>query len=115
MSLKTLFSAQAADGNSVAFKVREEAGQSNAEKVLLHGYGTWSGVSLHVEVCASPSASPQVWDAATQYDLTAVTFTDDFTVCLDVPSGTGIRGRISGTGSPVPSITLQARGDLVVA
>ena len=116
MALRRLFTAQAADGNSAAFKAKELAGAADWEKILLQGYGTWSGVTLHIEVCADPSASPQVWDPVMQSDMsTAVTFTSDFVVNLELPSGAAVRGRVSGAGSPVPSLTLLARGDLDAA
>ena len=115
MALRRLFTAQAANGNSTAYKSKELAGAADWERVLLQGYGTWSGCTMHIEVCADPSASPQVFDMASQSDLTAVTFTDDFTCIVDLPSGAAVRGRISGAGCPVPSLNLLARGDLEAA
>jgi len=58
-----------------------------------------------VESCGDLSASPQVW-------VTEATKTADFVYHFTPTEGTGVRCTINTTGSPLPSLTVKARGDL---
>jgi hypothetical protein len=64
MARVNLFTAQAADGNSTSFSVTGYAGAISNEGVMVQGSGTWSSTTLKFEVCANPTASPQLWSTA---------------------------------------------------
>jgi hypothetical protein len=116
MSTVNLFTAQAGDGNSTSFQVTGYAGAISNEGVLLQASGTWNSTTLKLEACANPTASPQVWSTVKNVKddgtTTDISFTADFSVNLDVVTGAAYRAVLSGSGSPIPSITVDAVGDI---
>ena len=116
MALKTLFAAQAANGNSTAFKVRETPGNEQFEKVAFQVYGTWNSATVSIEACYDINASPQQWTVAAAPDNLEATFTQDFAWNLEFMSGTWIRATIADTASPIAhSLTVKAKGDLATS
>jgi len=116
MSTRTLFSAQTADGNSAGIRVKPVVGNSVMETVMIRGYGTWSGATVTLKVSDNGNASPATWTAWTSETGSAIgAFTSDFAVNLQVPSGLWFRAEVSGSGSPLPSLTVRASGDLEAA
>ena len=113
MTTKTLLSAQAADGNSAAIRVKPHPGNSVMETVMIRGYGTWSGATVTLTVSDNATASPSTFTGWTDDTGTASgVFTDDFSVLMSIPSGLWFRAEVSGSGSPVPSLTVRATGEL---
>jgi len=101
-----LFTAQSGDGNSAAFRVSDYAGAISTELVLVQATGTWNDAGLALQPCADPTASPQVWTVSNWfYDLDAVERIE----CI---TGAAYRFNVSSSGSPVPSITVTAVGDI---
>ena len=116
MARVNLFTAQAADGNSTSFQVTAYAGAISNESVLIQGSGTWSSTTLKLEACAAPTASPQIWSTVKNIKddgtATEVSFTADFAISVKTVTGAAYRAVLSGSGSPVPSITVDAVGDI---
>lgn len=79
----------------------------DAEVVTWQLSGTFSGATATWQVCADVTASPQVWT-----DLTDGAYTAAAADILVLTAGMAARINISGSGSPVPSITLSARGQI---
>ena len=78
--------------------------------------GDWSGgnATLTPYLCNEPGDSPRRWvqikklkDDGTD---AAITRTDDFNLVLDVPAGSLVKWILTGSGSPIPSVILDARG-----
>ena len=116
MATITLFSAAAADAASAGVRVTPHAGNVVKETVLLQGSGTWGASTLTLQVSLNGDASPATWVGMTNESGTAIAaFTADFTVNLELPSGCWFRAVISGSGSPVPSLTVKAAGDIEAA
>ncbi len=79
-------------------------------------YGDYSGgaATLTPYVCIDRSESPRRWIESKQVkdDGTevSITRTADFYIVLQFPAGTLVKWTVSGSGSPLPSIILTARG-----
>ena len=113
MATFSLFSAQAADGNSAARRVKPTPGNSVMETVMVRGYGTWSGATVTLTISDNATASPSAFTGLTDATGTAqAVFTADFACNLEIPSGLWFRAEVSGSGSPIPSLTVRATGDL---
>lgn len=116
MARVNLFTSQTGDGNSASFQVTTYAGAISNEGVMLQGSGTWSSTTLKIEVCANPTASPQVWSTAKNVKddgtVTEVSLTADFAINLEVVTGAAYRVALSGSGSPLPNLTVDAVGDI---
>jgi len=112
MSTRTLFSTQTGDGNSPGIRIKPTPGNSVMETVMIRGYGTWSGVTVTLKV----SDNASTYTGMTNATGTAIAvFTADFAVNIQIPSGLWFRAEVSGSGSPVPSLTVRATGDLEAA
>lgn len=65
-------------------------------------------------LCNDPSESPRRWVPVKklQDDGTdvAITRTADFNLVIDAPAGTLLKWTVSGSGSPIPNISMTARG-----
>ena len=106
MASINLFTTQSGNGNSAAFKVTEYAGAISTESVLIQATGTWNSAELAVESCADPTASPQVWTSFIWFhDI------ESFET-IECITGAAYRVALSGSGSPVPSISVTAVGDI---
>jgi len=112
MSIRTLFSAQAGDGNSSGVRVTPHPGNTVKETIMVQGYGTWSGATVTLKVAFDNSTYTGL---TTETGTAIAAFTDDFAVNLEIPTGLWFRAEVSGSGSPVPSLTVRAAGDLVAA
>ena len=104
------------NANSPAFIVWSK-GDKSPGVVTIQASGTWSSGSLKVEVAVDNTTSPINFTTATVLDPSAGTASDavltaNGTLSIEVAEGTLIRGVISGTGSPLPSLTVKARGHL---
>jgi hypothetical protein len=116
MSTMTLFAAQAADAASAAIRIKPITGNVLLETVLVQGTGTWSGATVTLQVSLNGNASPATWGGMTDTSGTAIAvFTDTFAVNLELPTGCWFRAVVSGSGSPVPSLTVKAAGDIEAA
>jgi len=83
---------------------------------LIQASGPFNSATLKLEACAVPGDSPQIWSTVQKIkeDGTAaeVSFTAAFVINLEVVTGAAYRAALSGSGSPVPSITVDATGDI---
>ena len=113
MSTRTLFSAQAGDGNSAGIRVKPHPGNSVMETVMIRGYGSWNGVTVTLTISDNATASPSTFTGLTDTTGSAIgVFTGDFAVNIEIPTGLWFRAEVSGSGSPVPSLTVRATGEL---
>jgi len=116
MTTRTLFSAQAADANSAGVQVTAHPGNVVKETVMIQGYGTWNSATVTLQVSIDGNvSSPTYVGMTTETGSVIGAFTDDFSVNIEVPTGLWFRAVLSGSGSPVPSLSVRAAGDLVAA
>lgn len=85
------------------------------ELVSLEMRGTWSGVTATVKIC-NVLDSPQNWLQPFDANGAAVgSFTADCQTNIELPSGCYFTVDISGSGSPLPSLTVRAAGEIQAA
>ena len=96
--MSLLFDGQAADGQST------KVVKNLADLVTVFCWGTFNGVTVKLQI------SP---DKINWFDLTDATFTAKGTINVRIPPNVYYRGDVSGTSSPVPSVSLQVVGHQV--
>jgi len=64
--------------------------------------------------CADPGESPRRWTEVKKIkddgSSASVAQTADFVIVLSLPAGSIVKWTVSGSGSPLPSIDMKARG-----
>lgn len=116
MSLKTLFSNQATDGNSSAISVAHDEDNPGIARIV-SVQGKWNGGAATIKLQSSnnPEDGSPSWSTI-QYlnngTLTDLQFTADFIMNVHLTPGAGLRAVQSDSGSPAPSVTVTALGHL---
>ena len=89
------------NGNSTPIRIDEKQEVGNKATVAFSIAGTWSGVTAKLQMCADPTASPQTW-----VDVTSASYTANVADTWELALGCHFRVNISGSGSPLPALTL---------
>lgn len=106
------------DGDSMITRVGPiDTNRGGAEDLYKVTYSAdWTGGvgTLTPSFCNDPGESPRRWVdiSKLQDDGTdaALTRTDDFNLVLNLPAGSLVKWTVSGSGSPLPNISMTARG-----
>jgi len=108
----TLFEDQLGDATSTVIgRVRLVIGNTRIERILVRGFGTWSGATVRFQV----SDDNVTFQHLTDHQGYAIgLYGDDFASLLDIPTGIYFKVVIAGSGSPQSSLTVKATGDVVV-
>lgn len=94
-----------------AFRVKQlNAANDEAEVVTWSLTGSFNGATATWQVCVDETVSPRVWAPVSNGAFTAAAADN-----LVLATGTLARLVISGSGSPIPNITVTARGPITIA
>jgi len=110
MPVVTLFKNQAGDATSSVGRVRLVIGNTQIERILVKGSGTWAGATVRFQVSDDNSTFQHLTD---EKGYAIGLYGDNFASLLDIPSGVFFRVVIADSGSPVSSLTIKAIGDVV--
>jgi len=106
----TLFSNQVGDGTSSVGRVRLVTGNTQIERVLVTGSGTWGDATARFQVSSDNVTFQHLTD---EKGYAIGLYGDDFASLLDLPAGTYFRVKIADSGSPQSTLTIKASGDVV--
>jgi len=107
----TLFENQTGDATStVVGRVRLVTGNTRIERILVKGSGTWSGATVRFQASEDNVTFQHLTDES---GYAIGLYGADFASLLDMPSGIYFRVVIADSGSPQPSLTVKAIGDVV--
>lgn len=106
------------DGDSGIIRVgpidSNRGGAEDLYQVMISADWTGGDATVTPYLSNAPSESPRRWVAIKklQDDGTdvALTRTDDFNLVLNLPTGTLVKWTVTGSGSPLPNISMTARG-----
>lgn len=93
------------DGDSIILKPEPRVGVSTTVGFSLTG--TWSGVTAKLYVCVDPTVSPNAYAP-----VPSASYTSDTADSWEIPAGCFFKVVVSGSGSPLPSITYTATGEI---
>jgi hypothetical protein len=107
----TLFENQTSDATSTVIgRVRPVIGNTRIERILVQGYGSWNSSTVRFQVSVDNVNFQHLTD---EMGYAIGLYGDDFASLLDIPSGVYFRVVIADSGSPLPSLTIKASGDVV--
>ena len=111
MPAVTLFENQGGDATStVVGRVRPVIGNTRIERILVKGFGTWSGATVRFQVSEDNVTFQHLTD---EKGYAIGLYGDDFASLLDMPSGIYFKVVIADSESPQSILTIKAIGDVV--
>ena len=110
MPIKRYSTTFTGDGSSATYQVDKEEASGGSAKVGFSLSGTWRSCTAKLMLCADPGMSPRTFTAVSSGSYTA-----DAADTWDIPVGSVFRVTVTGSGSPIPSITLRLSGYIEAA
>ena len=106
----TLFNAQIGDATSSTGRVRPVIGNTQIERVLVQGFGTWGDSTARFEVSVNNATFQNLTD---EKGYAIGLYGADFASLLDLPAGVYFRCVIADSSSPQSSLTVKVAGDVI--
>ena len=108
------------DGDSQVIQIgpidSNRGGADTLYPILISAEYSGGSATLTPSVCNDPSESPRRWVPIEHLqdsgDDVAITRTATFNIRFDLPAGALLKWVVSASGSPIPNITMTARGVL---